>query len=329
LPGVRPIVIAHRGASGHRPEHTLAAYELAIELGADFIEPDLVSTKDGILVARHENELSGTTDVAGHREFAARRTTKAIDGIALTGWFSEDFTVAEIKTLRARERLPQIRPANTAYDGLYEIPTFGEIVDLVRRRSSDIGGPIGIYPETKHAGYFASIGLALEEPVVRALEARGLDGSSPPAFIQSFEEGSLRRLRELTPVPLVQLIGAESGAVPGPAGLAEIAGYASGIGADKDLVIPRDRAGSLLAPTHLVDDAHTAGLLVHAWTFRAENAFLPANLRRGDRDDPGFPARLGDWRAEYQAFLETGLDGLFADQPGLAVAARDGHTDVT
>ncbi|MDQ3305896.1 MAG: glycerophosphodiester phosphodiesterase, partial [Actinomycetota bacterium] len=196
-----PIVIGHRGASGYRPEHTLASYQLAADLGADFIEPDLVSTSDGVLVARHENEISGTTDVAEHAEFADRRTTKTIDGAELTGWFTEDFTLAELKTLRAVERIPEVRPDNTAFDGTETIPTLQEVIDLARRED------VGIYPETKHPSYFDSIGLSLEEPLVETLEANGYDGRRDPVFIQSFETANLRELDRMTKLPLVQLIG--------------------------------------------------------------------------------------------------------------------------
>ena len=187
-----PIVIGHRGASGYRPEHTLAAYRLAIRLGADYVEPDLVSTKDGVLVARHENEISGTTDVADHPEFADRRTTKTIDGRPVTGWFTEDFTLAELKTLRAKERLPQVRPDNTRYDGRFEIPTLNEVLDLVKQESHREGRKIGVYPETKHPTYFDSIGLSLEEPLVRTLRRHGLDQRTSKVFIQSFETANLK-----------------------------------------------------------------------------------------------------------------------------------------
>jgi glycerophosphoryl diester phosphodiesterase len=332
-----PIVIGHRGASGHRPEHTLASYELAIDLGADYVEPDLVSTKDGVLVARHENEIGGTTDVASHPEFAARKQTKTIDGASITGWFTEDFTLAELKTLRARERLPQVRPANTAFDGAYEIPTLQEVIDLVKRRSDGEHRRIGIYPETKHPTYFGSIGLSLEEPLVAALDRNGFRGPEAPVYIQSFEVGNLERLNGMTRLPLVQLLRARGrpydftasgdprtyADMATTAGLAEVATYADGVGANKSLIIPRDAAGNLLAPTTLVSDAHDAGLIVHAWTFRGENNFLPTNLRKGDPADPAYLLQFGDWQAEYDAFFDTGLDGLFADQPGLAVAARD------
>jgi glycerophosphoryl diester phosphodiesterase len=331
-----PVVIGHRGASGYRPEHTLASYELAIDLGADYVEPDVVSTRDGVLVARHENEIGGTTDVADHAEFAGRRTTKTIDGAAVTGWFTEDFTLAELKTLRARERLPELRQRNTLYDGRYEIPTLAEVIDLVKRKQRSLHRTIGLYPETKHPTYFRSIGLALEAPLVRTLHAAGYRGANAPVFIQSFEVGNLRDLRRMTRLPLIQLVDASGQpydfAASGdprtyadlvtPAGLAEIATYANGIGAAKNLIVPRDAAGARLAPTSLIADAHAAGLVVHAWTFRNENGFLPADFRVGDPADAAYPALYGKAFDEYALFFGLGLDGAFADNPDTAVAAR-------
>ena len=320
LAGAAPIVIAHRGASGERPEHTLASYALAIEEGADFIEPDLVSTKDHILVARHENEISGTTNVADHPEFAARRATKTIDGQSVTGWFTEDFTLAELKTLRARERLPKLRPANTAYDGQFEIPTFAEIIALAQAAPRQVG----LYPETKHPSYFAAIGLPLEPPLLAALTKAGYSKRSDPIFIQSFEAGNLKALRKITDIALIQLI--ESGMSPDgvsydvmltPAGLSEVATYADGIGPNKDRVVPRDAAGKLGTPTTLIADAHAAGLKVHPWTFRSENYFQPADFRSA-----GGPAAPGDAAAEYKLFYSLGVDGVFADYPAAALAAR-------
>ncbi|HYR07563.1 MAG TPA: glycerophosphodiester phosphodiesterase [Longimicrobium sp.] len=332
----RPIVIAHRGASGYRPEHTLASYRLAIEMGADFVEPDLVSTRDGVLICRHENEIGGTTDVAAHPEFAARRTTKTIDGVTADGWFTEDFTLAELKTLRARERLPQLRPGNTEFDGRFEIPTLDEVIALVQRESAGRGRTIGIYPETKHPTYFRALGLALEEPLLAALERAGWTDADAPVFIQSFETENLRMLHTRTRVPLIQLM--EAGGRPydftrrgdartyadlaTPQGLAEIATYAQGIGPDKALVIPRGADGRLAAPTPLVADAHAAGLLVHPWTFRAENHFLPADFQTGDSTAPDFPRLHGDIDAELAAFFTAGVDGVFADFPDIALKVR-------
>ncbi|WP_293367760.1 glycerophosphodiester phosphodiesterase [Nevskia sp.] len=333
----QPIVIGHRGASAYRPEHTLAAYELAIDLGADFIEPDLVPTRDGVLVARHENEISMTTDVASRPEFAGRRTTKIVDGISLSGWFTEDFTLAELKTLRAIERIPQLRQRNTLYDGRYPVPTLQEVIDLQRRKSRETGRSIGIYPETKHPTYFDGIGLSMEEPLAALLRRNGLDRSDAPVFVQSFEVANLKDLRRLTRVPLVQLFGGPAerpfdfvaagdsrtyAALASPAGLAEIAGYADGIGPPKTAIVPRNAAGESLPTTSLVRDAHAAGLLVHPYTFRNENNFLPAELRTGDAADPLTPTLYGRALDEYRQFFALGVDGLFSDNPDSAIEAR-------
>jgi glycerophosphoryl diester phosphodiesterase len=323
---VQPIIIAHRGASGERPEHTLASYELAIEQGTDYIEPDLVLTRDGILVARHENEISETTDVAAHPEFSARKTTKTIDGSQMTGWFTEDFTLAELKTLRAKERLPMLRKANMAYDSQYEIPTFAEILALARQKSAETGRIIGVYPETKHPGYFTSIGLPHDAPLLSALAAAGMGSADSPVFIQSFERGNLQALRLKTPVKLIQLMSKDGGPADDadtayqqmatPEGLKAIAAYADGIGVEKAMVIPRTMIGNLDRPTSLVTDAHAAGLKVHVWTFRRENYFLPLNLKSGVN-----PAAHGDVIAEMRAFISAGIDGLFSDNVAEAVAA--------
>jgi len=342
-PQDRPVVIAHRGASGYVPEHTLAAYALAIEMGADFVEPDLVMTGDGVLVARHENEIGGTTDVAGRPEFAARRTTKVIDGQPIRGWFTEDFTYAELKTLRARERIPAVRPDNRRFDGIFAVPSFADVLDLVRGANfrfeleATAAGRegrrcVGVYPETKHPSYFRGIGLPMEEPLVRLLAGADFPRNGS-VFIQSFEVGNLQRLRTMTALPLVQLMG-EGGApwdfiaagdqrtyadLAGPEGLAGIARYAAGIGVDKNLIIPRTgEGGSLGAPTMLIADAHAAGLLVHGWTFRAENPFLPPEFRAAGGD-----AGRGDLDAEIEAFLQQGMDGFFTDQADIGVRARD------
>ncbi|WP_109809183.1 glycerophosphodiester phosphodiesterase [Sphingosinithalassobacter portus] len=323
LPDSPPIVIAHRGASGERPEHSLLSYDLAITQGADFIEPDLVSTKDGVLVARHENNIADTTDVADHAEFADRRTTKLIDGREETGWFTEDFTLAELRTLRVRERLPQLRPGNTGYDGQAQIPTLAEIIELAKRRSAELGRTIGIYPETKHPGYFASIGLPLEPPLLAALREAGWDRADAPVFIQSFEVDNLKALHRETPVRLIQLVapfgkpadgGAQSyAAMVTPAGLAEIATYAFGIGPEKSMILP-DWNGD---PTSLVADAHAAGLRVHPWTFRTENLFLPPALRGSDTAPDGAMER------EIARYIGIGVDGFFTDYPYLGVRARE------
>jgi glycerophosphoryl diester phosphodiesterase len=310
-----PIVIAHRGASGHRPEHTIAAYRLAIEMGADFIEPDLVATKDGVLVARHENEIGGTTDAAA--KYPARRATKTVDGVAVSGWFAEDFTLAELKTLRARERLPS---RSHAHDGQEPIPTLSEVLDLVDRESRRRGRRIGVYPETKHSAYHRSIGLPLEEALLAELARRGWTTREAPVFIQSFEVANLKALRPRTSLRLVQLVAASgapvgSGERPGsyaamltPDGLREVARYADGVGVEKSLVQPVDAQGALGAPTPLVRDAHAAGLVVHVWTLRSDPAFLPAAYR-------------GDAGAEWKRFAALGVDGIFGDFPDVGVAA--------
>lgn len=327
-----PLVIGHRGASGYRPEHTLASYELAARMGADYIEPDLVSTKDGVLVARHENEISGTTDVADRPEFAGRKDTKIIDGAPVSGWFTEDFTLAELKTLRAKERLPKLRPGNTAYDGQFEVPTLQEVITLAKRLSKELGREIGIYPETKHPSYFASIGLPLEPPLVAALNRNGLNSRGAKVFVQSFEVSNLKELNKRLRVPLVQLVwkdGApydfiESGDRRTYAdmvtreGLKEISTYADGVGPEKTMVIRWNADGTLGEPTELVPDAHLAGLLVHPYTFRAENSFLPADYRSSTD-----PAAHGDVVGEMRAYFALGVDGLFTDQPDLGVDARD------
>jgi glycerophosphoryl diester phosphodiesterase len=318
----KAIIIAHRGASGERPEHTIASYTLAIEQGADYIEPDLVLTKDGVLVARHENEISETTDVSAHPEFAARKTTKTIDGQQMNGWFTEDFTLAELKTLRAKERLPQLRKANMAYDGQFEIPTFEEILELAKTRG------VGVYPETKHPSYFASIGLPHEAPLLALLTKYGHTEKTSPIFIQSFEVSNLKALHAKTKLRLIQLMD-EKGSPADRAdlsypematanGLKAIAAYADGIGPNKALVIPRNMLGALGEPTSLVADAHQAGLAVHPWTFRRENYFLPLSAKSGIN-----PLGIGDLESEVRAFLAAGADGVFSDNPAQAVAARD------
>lgn len=321
-PGL-PIIIAHRGASAERPEHTLLAYKRAIEEGADFIEPDLVSTKDHQLVARHENEISETTDVAGKPEFADRKRSQTIDGVDVTGWFTEDFTLAELRTLRARERLPMLRPGNMAYDGQAMIPTLAEIIALAKTATERTGRTIGIYPETKHPTHFRKIGLPLEPVLLAALAQAGWTQPDAPVFIQSFEVDNLKALRGQTGVRLVQLVatgasadGHDYGDMLTATGLARVANYADAIGPERGLVIPRDKDGTLGTATTLVADAHYAGLEVHPWTFRPENYFLAQAFRRGDS-----PLARGDAAGEIRLYLETGIDGLFSDSPAAAAAA--------
>lgn len=321
-----PILIAHRGASGLSPEHTIFAYRLAIEQGADFIEPDLVLTQDNVFIARHENDITGTTNVASHPEFAARKTTKIIDGVSHTGWFAEDFTLREIKTLRAVERLPQLRPASAKYDGQFEIPTLAEIIALAKAETRTTGRAIGIYPETKHPSYFQSIGKPMEAKLVAELNAAGWDSADAPVFIQSFEVNNLKALHAITKIRLIQLMDASGGpadagvngapasyaAMATPAGLRAIASYAYGIGPNKNLIWD-----GKAAPTTLVADAHAVGLRLHPWTFRAENAFLPAIYRNG-----ADPATHGDITAEIQAYLNLGVDGFFTDFALIGFNAR-------
>ena len=323
-PPAPPIIIAHRGASAERPEHTLAAYERAIEQGADFIETDLVATKDHQLVARHENEISGTTDVASRPEFAARKTTKTIDGETLSGWFTEDFTLAELKTLRARERLPQLRPDNAAFDGQFEIPTLAEIIALAKSGTARTGRTIGIYPETKHPSYFRALGLPLEPVLLAALHGAGWTTAAAPVFIQSFEVDNLKALKSQTGVRLIQLMAATGKSADGydyavlsaADGLKRVAQYAAGIGPEKAMVIARAAGGGLGAPTELVRDAHAAGLEVHPWTFRPENYFLPEPLKSGSD-----PRAAGDVDTEIRAYLAAGIDGLFTDSTAAAIKA--------
>lgn len=298
------IVIAHRGASAERPEHTLESYQLAIDQGADYIEPDLVMTRDGILVARHENDIGGTTNVADRPEFAARRRSQVIDGETMTGWFSEDFTLAELKTLRARERLPDLRPQNRAFEGLLFVPTFDEILQLVtnaNRRRGAAASRIGVYPETKHPAHFARIGLPQEPAVLQALERFDYGGQGSPVFIQSFDPDNLRQLRAMTALPLVQLLEHGLGDVR------RIAEYADAIGIAKPLATEQG-----------VAEAHAAGLAVHVWTFRAENEFLPTDLQRGTA-----PAVHGNLEGEIARYLARGIDGFFTDFPAIGVRARD------
>ena len=337
----RPFVIAHRGASGYLPEHTLAAYFVAIQQGADYVEPDLVITRDGALVVRHENEIGGTTNVAAHPEFASRRTTKSIDGQEVTGWFTEDFTLAELKTLRARERLPELRRASARHDGVFQIPTFDEVLELVAAADAQraalaraAGKPaparIGIYPETKHPSYFATLGLGFDDRLLEALNRHGYQRRSDPVCIQSFEVANLRALRKRTDLPLVQLVAPDGQPydftlagdrrsyldLMSEAGLRDIATYADAIGPHKWMVV--QFVDGQTRDTGLARRARGAGLGLHVWTLRAENEFLPPDLRSaGDA-----PAH-GDLRREIDALLDAGVTAMFADQPDLAVRARD------
>lgn len=330
-----PIVFGHRGAAGYRPEHTASGYRLGAQLGAQYLEPDLVPTKDGVLVDRHEPEIGGTTDVATHPEFADRRRTVTIDGVKTTGWFTFDFTLAELRTLRAVERIPDVRQHNTLYSRLDRIPTLQEDIDQVKALSREYHRTIGIVPEIKHSTFFRSIGLPMEDRTLAVLKRNGLLAKRPalPTVIQSFEVANLRYLHTRTPrTPLVQLTSATGAPadfvaagssrtyadVVSPAGLKQVARYATWLGPDKSQIVPLDPTTQRMqAPTSLVNDAHRAGLKVVPYTFRNENTFLPADLRRGTD-----PAAYGDALAEDRMFYSLGIDGIFTDNSDTAVEAR-------
>ncbi|MDO8409322.1 MAG: glycerophosphodiester phosphodiesterase family protein [Phenylobacterium sp.] len=309
----RPLVIAHRGASGERPEHTLTAYQRAIDQGCDFIEPDLVMTADGVLVARHENEISGTTDVAERPDFASRRTERSIDGVKTAGWFTEDFTLTELKTLRAKERLPALRPASAAFDGAEPIPTFQEVVDLATAQSRRTGRTIGVYPEMKHPTYFEARGLAMGARLAAELRDNDLDRRDAPVFVQCFEPRPLRAFRQISAAPSVMLAGAGT---LSDTMLAELAEFADGLGPELKMVLHLDQPS--LPPTGLIARAQGAGFKVHPWTVRLENSFLPATLRRGED-----PAAHGDAETLFRALFAAGADGVFTDFPEAAVKVRE------
>ncbi|WP_327366337.1 glycerophosphodiester phosphodiesterase [Streptomyces sp. NBC_01217] len=326
-----PTVIGHRGTSGYRPEHTLGSYQLALDMGAHIVEQDLVPTKDGHLVCRHENDITATTDVSDHPEFASRRTTKSVDGVSLTGWFTEDFTLAELKTLRAKERIPGTRQKNTLYDGRWEIPTFEEVLRWADREGRRRGKPVWLYVETKHPTYFRGLGLGLEEPLAKLLRRYDRHRKQSPLILQSFEPGSVQRLSKLVATPRVVLLSG-AGSRPWdfvasgdprtvddlvkPEGLKWMSSFAQGIGPTLDLIIPKDATGRLAAPTALVKDAHAQGLVLHPYTMRNENTFLPADFRRGTD-----PNAYGDAFGAFQAYFATGIDGIFSDNPDTALLA--------
>lgn len=316
--GSRPLVVAHRGASGYRPEHTLAAYALAARMGADCIEPDLVATQDGVLVARHENEISGTTDIADRPEFADLETTKEVDGRAVRGFFVEDLTLTQLRTLRAVERLPDVRAGNTTSDGVWGIPTFAEILQLRASLSRELGREVIVYPELKHPSYLRRGGHATEEMIVEDLATHGLVGPEKPVYIQCFESATLTHLRQRCGVesPLLQLMSRDQSWTDGA--LEAWAVDADGIGPDKSSVVAVTADGDLAGPTGLVEAAHEAGLFVHPYTFRAENQFLPRDLRNGPD-----PVVHGDLGAEIAKHLVAGVDGFFTDHADIGVAARD------
>jgi len=339
-PSPQVSVYAHRGASALLPEHTLASYAQAIVDGADYIEPDLVMTRDGVMVARHENEIGATTDVAARPEFAARRTSKVIDGRRVEGWFTEDFTLAELKTLHARERLPELR--GTAFDGEFRIATLDEILEFLVQQARRSGRGIGLAPEIKHGSYFRGIGLAMEERLLDALRGNPYTRVAP-VLVQSFETANLRQLRarigRQSNIRLLQLLG-DAQARPAdvalaggeltyarmatPAGLREVAGYADAIGVERRALLPLDAQGRLAAPTPLIADAHAAGLQVVAYTFRPENPFLPPDLRQGAADARNPQGSI----AEIRAYLRAGIDAFFTDDPALGRRAVDGDAPV-
>ena len=321
----KPLIIGHRGASGERPESTLAAFKLAIAEGADFIEPDLVMTKDGHFVVRHENDISQTTDIANHAEFAGRKATKTVQGQSVTGWFTEDFTLAELKTLRCRERLPKLRPDSAKFDGRETIPTYQEVLDLAKSESARLKRLIGTYPEMKHPSHFTGLGLPMEARLADLLKKNDLDSPTAPVFIQCFDVLPLKTIMPLCKAPRVQLVSSAGGptdvalvykSMVSAEGLKTIAAYANGVGPEYTMVIPTVD-GDLGPATSLVKDAHAVGLQVHPWTVRAENAFLPPKRRIGTD-----PSTHGDVDAVYKALFAAGVDGLFSDFPGLAVKAR-------
>ncbi|WP_100446437.1 glycerophosphodiester phosphodiesterase family protein [Glycomyces xiaoerkulensis] len=307
-----PTVIAHRGASGYLPEHTLEAYELAIALGADVIEPDLVLTADGELLARHEPYLSGTTDVEDRPEFADRETTKNVEGRQITDWFAEDFTVAELKTLRAEERLPDLRPRSAKWDGRFQLVTYGELLDHLEARGHDVV----TYPEMKHPAYYDRMGLSIEDALADTLAERGLDRADSPVWVQSFDYDSLIEIAERIENPIGLNIGG-SGTIS-DADLDRYAATLDTVSLSKDRIVPRDAEGYLLEPTDVVDRAHARGLEVHVWTFRSENAFLPADFRKGDR-----PSKRGRYKDEYELFYGLGVDAVFSDHPDKAIRVRE------
>ncbi|MCQ8189922.1 glycerophosphodiester phosphodiesterase [Streptomyces rugosispiralis] len=326
-----PTVIGHRGASGYRPEHTFGSYQLALDMGADIIEQDLVPTKDGHLVCRHENDITATTDVSAHPEFADRKTTKTVDGTKLTGWFTEDFTLAELKTLRAKERIPGNRQRNTLYDGRWEVPTFEEVLQWADREGRRRGRRVWLYVETKHPTYFRKLGLGLEEPLAKLLRRYGRHKKDAALFLQSFEPSSIQRLRKLVDTPAVVLLSTIDSRpwdfveandprtvadLVKPEGLKWIASYAQGIGPDLSVIIPRTSDGKLSTPTSVVKDAHAAGLILHPYTMRNENTFLPADFRRGSD-----PNAYGDAFGAFKAYFATGIDGIFSDNADTALLA--------
>lgn len=333
------LVIGHRGASGYRPEHTSAAYDLAFRLGADAVEPDVIPTRDGVLVIRHENEISGTTDVADRAEFASRRTTKEIDGKVITGWFTEDFTWAELATLRAKERLGRIRPLSATFDGRYPILRLSDLLEIAGNHEALAGERGGIVAEIKHASYFDSIGLPLDELFEAELKAAGW-WNDPALVVESFEKTVLRNLYKRgyrsKRIYLVEVHGAPADRVASQgsaaalystdydeAGMRALAASAvedcvEGISVETTMFLADDGQGDAARTGQFVVNANAAGLEAYCWTLRPENLFLPRHLRDGDDD-----ATIGDWRQPFEIIMDAGFDAIFADHPDLAVAVRN------
>ena len=316
----RPVVIGHRGAPAYRPEHTVASYDLAIDLGAELIEPDVVVSRDGVLVVRHESELSLSTDVADRPEFADRRSTREVDGELSAGWFTEDFTLAELRTLRAIERMPELRPLNTAYDGHFGILTLGEVVELARTRSTP-DRQIRVLAELKHAGWSTEHGLPMAELVADELRRLDATAATGPVMVQSFEAAVLRELRDRLGEDgpeMVQLVDddPEGDRMVTHAGLREISTYAQAIAPSVERVLLTGRGRPITGRSPLIDEAHRASLAVFCWTLRAENFFLPRHLRLGKA-----PEAMGDALGEARQLLALGVDGLITDSPDHAAMA--------
>lgn len=332
MPRRTPLVIGHRGAPGYRPEHSRSSYDLAFAMGVDAVEPDVVVSRDGVLVVRHENEISGTTDVADRPEFADRRTTKMIDGAELTGWFTEDFTWDEISTLRCRERLPKLRPSSASFDDEQPVLRLRDVLDLVRAASLEQGRELGVVLEIKHATYFSSIGWDVAALVAAELAEAGWSRGELPLTIEAFESTVLLRLRERG-IPATYIYLLEAAGRPfdqiaahgkaaltyrqtaAPAGLDALVGLVDGISVDKKMILAPDKRGRVGGPTPIIADAHARGLRVFTWTCRVENAFLLPSFRLGRA-----PAARGDYEAEWTVIRDAGIDGVFVDHADLGVA---------
>ena len=324
-------MIGHRGAPGYRPEHSRSSYDLALEMGVDAVEPDIVVSKDGVLVVRHENEISGTTDVAARPEFADRRTTRTVDGAELTGWFTEDFTWDELATLRCRERLPELRPSSASFDDEQPVLRLRDVLDLVRAASLVQGREIGVVLEIKHATYFDTQGWDMAALIHTELDEAGWARGELPLTIEAFESTVVRRLRERgipavyvylieaagRPFDMVAALGRAAPtyrATVRPAGLDALVGLVDGISVDKRVILAPDKLGRMTGPSRVIADAHERGLRVYTWTCRPENAFLVGQYR-----SRGGPAAFGDYEAEWAVIRDAGIDGVFVDHADLGV----------